>query len=96
MIERNWDASDVAGELQDTAAAAAQLSIRISRIWLKATPEARLRLDRLDPSRKMDVDEALEAFTKTANRVSEQLLDELEYPHGGSHREPGYRHGDAA
>ena len=96
MTERNWDAVQVAAELEAIAVAAQQVSIFLSRIFLKAAPEVALKLDKLDKTRHLDIDEALEDFSKTAHWISEQLLDELEYPTGGSHRPPGYRHGDAA
>ena len=94
--DRNWDAVRVADELSKVSVAAQQLSIRLSRIILKAEPDVRLKLDRMDRSKLLDIDETLEDFSKAAHRISEQLLDELEYPNGGSHRQPGYRHGDAA
>ena len=96
MIERNWDAAKVADEMAEVSVAAQQLSIRLSRIILKATDQVRWKVERIDRDRRLDIDEALEDFSKAATRISEQLLDELEYPNGGSHRQPGYRHGDAA
>ncbi len=97
MTERTWDAVEVADELATIAVAVQQLSVRLSRIFLKALPEVRLKLDRLDRSKALDIDEALKDFSEAATRISEFLLDELEYPDGGSHRQQEYRwHGGAA
>lgn len=96
MTDRNWDAVKVADELAEVSVVAQQLSIRLSRIILKATDQVRWKVERIDRNKLLDIDETLEDFSKAAHRVSEQLLDELEYPNGGSHRQPGYRHGDAA
>lgn len=92
-----WDNSTCASQLWRVAKDAHQLQIRFGAICRHADPEIRRRMEKLDA---LDLD--LEDFVKAANDLADELQNEADAeveaadPNGGSHRQPGYRHGDAA